>query len=391
LQSWYGADEADDISEEEDDDSSHGYMPPLMGRQYDTDSDEESCGDVPPLMERGNCDESSSSDDDSFIAPTRGWRPKYDDSDDDDSIATDDNKEFELFLDLDMQLHVEDEAGRELAIPTVEFAALKYEGKSAKIGPNTYLADSGASSHMGPGDAGMFDLEDKHATIRVGNGKQLETAKIGKRKGTVIQSDGSEVQIIMKQYKQVPDLWCNLFSLTAALNDGWILSNKSKMITLTKDGVSLTFDKIIPSGDGYLCGVEIVPARETAAAATTLAEGATLDINDFHLIMNHAAEETLHLTAKAHGIKLTGKLKPCFACKTANARKPKISKSTENVASKHGERIFIDISSIKFKSYGGTKYWLLAVDDKSDQSWSFFLPKKSDLADRMMPFLRQMR
>jgi hypothetical protein len=38
------------------------------------------------------------------------------------------------------------------------------------------------------------------------------------------ESDGSEVQIIMKQYKQVPGLWCNLFSLTAALNDGWILS-----------------------------------------------------------------------------------------------------------------------------------------------------------------------
>jgi hypothetical protein len=65
---------------------------------------------------------------------------------------------------------------------------------------------------MGPGDTGVFDLEDKHATIRVGNGKQLEIAKIGKRKGTIIQSDGSEVQIIMKQYKQVPGLWCNLFS-----------------------------------------------------------------------------------------------------------------------------------------------------------------------------------
>jgi hypothetical protein len=93
----------------------------------DDDSDDESCGDVSPLMGRGNCDDSSSSDDDSFIVPTRGWRPTYDDSDDDESITTDANKEFEMFLDLDMQLHVEDEAGRELAIPTVEFAALKFE------------------------------------------------------------------------------------------------------------------------------------------------------------------------------------------------------------------------------------------------------------------------
>jgi hypothetical protein len=115
-----------------------------------------------------------------------------------------------------------------------------------------------------------------------------------------------------------------------------------------------------------------------------------VDINEFHLIMNHAGEETLRLTAKAHGIKLKEQLKPCFACKMANARKPKVPKSTETVAEKLGERIFIDISSIKSKSYGGTKFWLLVVDDKSDKSWSFFLKNKSDQGDTMLTFLKQM-
>jgi hypothetical protein len=41
----------------------------------DSDSDDECCGDVPPLMEREDCEDSPSSDNDSFIAPNCGWRP----------------------------------------------------------------------------------------------------------------------------------------------------------------------------------------------------------------------------------------------------------------------------------------------------------------------------
>jgi hypothetical protein len=100
------------------------------------------------------------------------------DSDDDESVWS---------FDLD---ELDAETGRELAIPSVEIAGfsntelaeLKMEGKSARIGPNTYLADSGASSHMGPGDAGMFDLIDESTTVRVGNGKHLPVAKVGKKK-----------------------------------------------------------------------------------------------------------------------------------------------------------------------------------------------------------------
>jgi hypothetical protein len=74
----------------------------------------------------------------------------------------------------------------------------------------------------------------------------------------------------------------------------------------------------------------------------------------------------------------------------ANAKKPRVPKSTETVAEELGERIFIDISSIKSKSYVGTKFWLLVVDDKSDKSWSFFLKNNSDQGENMLTFLKQM-
>ena len=100
----------------------------------------------------------------------------------------------------------------------------------------------------------------------------------------------------MKNYKQVPGLWVNLFSITQAIADGWKLGNDKKVITISKGGTTIRFDKQFPSGDGYVCGVDITPVVESAA--TTLAEGTTIDINDFHKIFNHASEETLKYTAQ---------------------------------------------------------------------------------------------
>jgi hypothetical protein len=56
-----------------------------------------------------------------------------------------------------------------------------------------------------------------------------------------------------------------------------------------------------------------------------------------------------------------------------------VPKGNDTVHAKHNrERLFMDISSIKTTSYGGSKFWLLVVDDKTDYSWSYFLKLKSE-------------
>jgi hypothetical protein len=217
----------------------------------------------------------------------------------------------------------------------------------------------------------------------------LTTQKVGgKRKGTAMLADGTAIDLVLHKYKQVPGLWCNLFSLTSAMKAGWQIGNEGKVITLTRNGVELKFDRILPSGDGYLCAMEIVP--KTEAATVTLAAGTTVDINAFHQLMNHTAEETLRLTASAHGIKLEGELKPCFDCQIGNARKKNVAKTTAVIADSIGERIYVDISSIKATSYGGNKFWVLVVDDKTNKSWSFFVKHKDDQVEPLMGFLREM-
>ena len=53
-------------------------------------------------------------------------------------------------------------------------------------------------------------------------------------------------------------------------------------------------------------------------------------------------------------------------------------KKLKQVPSRPGYRIFIDISSFPHDSMGGQRHWLIAVDQFSDCSHSFFLKRKSD-------------
>ena len=50
----------------------------------------------------------------------------------------------------------------------------------------------------------------------------------------------------------------------------------------------------------------------------------------------------------------------------------------KKLPTKPGYMVFIDICSFKQVSRGGNKHWLIAVDEFSDSSHSFFLSRKSD-------------
>ena len=117
----------------------------------------------------------------------------------------------------------------------------------------------------------------------------------------------------------------------------------------------------------------------------------TWNINRMHQVYNHADEEKLRRTAKAYGWKITGKMEPCQECQESNIRQKAVAKFTSTKSNVPGERIFIDTSSIKEKTLGGSKYLLGIVDDASNYTWGNMLKKKSDQVPTMMTFLRTMK
>ena len=79
-----------------------------------------------------------------------------------------------------------------------------------------WFGDSGASVHITNNDLGMFNMRPCDTGITIGNGSKLHSEKNGDLKVKVLQKDKHKT-LILKNIRFVPDLTCNLFSLTTAM------------------------------------------------------------------------------------------------------------------------------------------------------------------------------
>ena len=255
-----------------------------------------------------------------------------------------------------------------------------------------WIADSGASTHMGYDDAGMTDVKKIDSIISVGNGDELRATKIGDKHITIHQEDGTKVNIVLKDFKYVPNLSANLFSITKSMQQGWSLSNKGIKIILKKSGKTVMFDRMMKTGKGVIIGAHITSRVMEQANFTTatLDKLKKIDVNEFHKIVGHPSEKVMHQTAKFYNVKLEGTFKPCVECALAKSRQKNVAKVSQ-VKSEPGERIFFDIAHINAQSLGGSKYWLVLLDDASDYCWSMFLKKKSELSERVIPWIKNTR
>ena len=62
------------------------------------------------------------------------------------------------------------------------------------------------------------------------------------------------------------------------------------------------------------------------------------------------------------GYKMTGLINHCEGCSRGKMKQKNVSKEPIERAKTVGERMFMDISSIKRKSTGGAKFWALFMD-----------------------------
>ena len=241
-----------------------------------------------------------------------------------------------------------------------------------------FIADSGASTHMVSSDKGMFDWKLVTEMITIGNGSEIRVKKVGKLRATAKQENGKEVIVLLNNVKYVPDLApYNLFSITQALEKGFALGNKGTSLTLTKGSTVIEFDKKITTKSGWIGGLVMEPIVDVRRNVPNLDKGKALSENTAHEIFGHVGKEVTKNTAVYYGLTTTGKFSTCEECALAKARQKNVGGGSAEKRSKiPGERLFFDISSVKDESIGGSKFWLLVVDDCSDMTWSYFLETK---------------
>ena len=75
----------------------------------------------------------------------------------------------------------------------------------------------------------------------------------------------------------------------------------------------------------------------------------------------------MRVTAKHLQYSINGTLEVCEDCTTAKSKQKLLHKVAEERNLKPGEMIYIDISSQKKLSYGGSKNWILIQDSDTKQ------------------------
>jgi hypothetical protein len=188
----------------------------------------------------------------------------------------------------------------------------------------------------------------------------------------VVQFDGSVLDITINKVKYVPKLCANLFSINMAIKNGFSLSNKVTSICLTKGSASITFDRVINTLSGTISGIKMIDNESPVAyvAQSSFSSVNAIDIDKFHQMIAHCRTDRLKRTATIHNLKLKGELKVCEDCALAKARQKNVTQDWKGGSQAPGERVNLDISSIRDKSYGGSWFWLLIVDDYTDYCWS---------------------
>ena len=188
-----------------------------------------------------------------------------------------------------------------------EMALLHKEGKDIQhirnkynLSKDTFIMDSGATSHMRFSLDGMKNLRKWRLPVKVGNAADMYSEQIGSYHGKIIHKDGSTYDIILDDVLYIPDLYINLFSLTKVLNNPNVdLKKEKNTIALTYYKHKIIFDRVINIGNGKLLGVDIVPN-------TINLNTAFVTYSDYHDRLGHANEWVVCQTDRHYNIPLSG-------------------------------------------------------------------------------------
>lgn len=268
----------------------------------------------------------------------------------------------------------------EVALMARETSSLKEAKK------DLWIADTGASCHMCNDLEGLEDVKESKRTIVIGNGDEMKSTMIGTWKGLLKNKEGTETMITLKEVSYVPTLSANLLSLTTVMIGGWELKGTNKTLSIQKGSLKIDFDKELKSGNGFLLGFHLERnyQKEKAMAAQV-----KIGLKEAHEAFGHADVQQVKATLKNMGTETTNDLVQCVPCALAKAQQKAISKVDETKSDKPGQRLCVDISSVKTKSTIKKRFWVLVIDQATSMKWSYFVPKKDEQVEHLIGLVKQ--
>ena len=150
---------------------------------------------------------------------------------------------------------------------------------------------------------GLSDVQPISSSVIFGNSERLEATHVGNKKGLVKQKNGSEKPIVLTKVKYVLNLACDLFSITAVLENRCKLEGTNQMIKIKKGRKEYLFDHRIKKGKGTLYGIRIIDRRNQKKTKES-DDYSMYSMDKIHAQLGHPSAEITKATASKLNLKL---------------------------------------------------------------------------------------
>ena len=254
-----------------------------------------------------------------------------------------------------------------------------------------WIGDSGASSHMIGSEEHVFNKKLISGSVRTANGAHMKMLCEGDINVDVITKNGDVTSGTLR-VKVIPGMKQKLFSFAQAMLGGWSMQGGQTkqgelFIALThEDHKPIIFDRVLKAGNSELLAAKMVIRNPEEVNAAIVNGKQSKEY--FHRVTGHAGHRLMDATAKYYKVYLTGNVNNCLSCSLEKIRQKNIPKKNEDTSKNPGERMYLDISSMRKPSMGGRQHWVMLVDEASKYKKSFFLEKKNEQVEPIIYWIK---
>jgi hypothetical protein len=289
------------------------------------------------------------------------------------------------------QKYTGDRGGKSAAKNNADTSPAHVMGAStgSAVDADSWYCDSGATKHITPS---------KHHFVSYTKFASPETIVLGK-KNVLMQAYGHgmiNVQMfhngrwhdaILKDVWYVPDASTRLFSVQAAAQNGYSTTlNKKGVVIRSTDGTGVASGKLI--NDLYVLALRVcIPQHAAEVHLATQAE--TLQL--WHERLGHQNKRHVMKVLKQYDINVEANKEFCDGCALGKAHRQSFGTRT-NRPSTVGEQINADVCGpMTETSAGGARFYVCFKDDYSKFRRVFFITAKSEVADCVQTFLKEVK
>ena len=237
----------------------------------------------------------------------------------------------------------------------------------------------------------VFNKKLISGSMRTENGAHMKMLCEGDINVDVITKNGDITSGTLR-VKVKPGMKQRRFSFTQAMVGGWSMEGGQTkqgelFIALTHgDHKPIIFDRVLKAGNSVLLAAKVV-IKNPEEVNSVIVNGKQ-SREYFHKVTGHAGHHLMDATAKYYKVNLTGKDNNCLSCSLEKIKQKSIPKKNGDKSRDPGERMYLDISSMRKPSMGGRQHWVMLVDEAAKYKKSFFLKKKSEQVEPIIDWIK---